>query len=75
MAWMEQWDTSILANIRQGTILVPETDRILDREAMMNAARHSSTSVRIVETRGTSHFITLDSERWVPSMDDIPRVA
>ena len=75
MAWMEQWDTNILGNIRQGTILIPETDRILDREAMLNAARHSATSVRIVETQGTSHFITLDSERWVPSMDDIPRAA
>lgn len=75
IAWMEQWDTDALGNIRQGTILIPETDRILDRDMMMAAARQSATSVRIVETEGTSHFITLDSENWVPSLNDIPWAA
>ena len=75
LAWMEQSDFDVLQNIRYGTILIPETDRILDKECMLRSAEHSPTAVRIVETRNTSHFITLDSAEWVPSLGDIPRVA
>ena len=75
LAWMEQSDFDVLQNIRYGTILIPETDRILDRERMLGSAEHSPTAVRIVETRNTSHFITLDRAEWVPSLGDIPRVA
>ncbi len=42
---------------------------------MLEMARHLPTAVRIVETSNTSHFITLDSLEWLPSMDDIPRAA
>ncbi len=75
LAWMQQCDYDVLSNIRYGTILIPETDRILDRERMLRSAEHSPTAVRIVETHNTSHFITLDSAEWVPSLKDIPRVA
>ena len=75
MAWMENRGPELLSNIRQGTILIPETDRILDRDVMLEIARHLPTAVRIVETTNTSHFITLDSVEWAPSTDDIPRAA
>ena len=66
MEWMARTDTSVYDNIRHGTFLIPAVDRILDRNAMLASARHSPTTVRIVETAAQSHFITLDSKEWIP---------
>jgi hypothetical protein len=72
MAWMERVDTSAYENIRSGTFLIPAVDRILDREAMLNSARQSPTTMRIVETGAPSHFVTLDSKEWIPGFDTLP---
>jgi hypothetical protein len=47
-------------------------DRILDRGLMLKSAEHSPNSVRIIETDAMSHFITLDDQKWIPSMHTIP---
>ena len=69
MDWMARTDTSVYNHIRHGTFLIPAVDRILDRNAMLSSARHSPTSVRIIETAAQSHFITLDSKDWIPGFD------
>ncbi|MFE8070687.1 alpha/beta hydrolase [Marinobacteraceae bacterium S3BR75-40.1] len=71
-AWMERNDFDVYENLRQGTILIPQTDRILDREAMLESAKHTPNTIRLVETENTSHFITLDSKEWVPPLDQMP---
>ncbi len=75
MAWMERTDTSIYDEVRHGTFLVPQVDRILDRNAMLASARQSPTTMRIVETEAPSHFITLDSKEWVPAFETLPAAA
>ncbi|MCM0613359.1 alpha/beta hydrolase [Marinobacter sediminum] len=75
MDWMTRTDTSIYNQVRYGTFLIPAVDRILDRNAMLASARHSPTTMRIVETEAPSHFITLDSKEWVPGFDTLPATA
>lgn len=72
MAWMEHNDYSVYKNIRHGTFLIPRQDRILDRSAMLNSARQSPNSVRIIETDAPSHFVTLDSDSWIPPLEHTP---
>jgi len=75
LAWMERADYDAFEPIRHGTILIPRTDRILDRQAMLRSAEHSANTVRIIETAASSHFVTLDDRNWTPPLEDIPRVA
>ncbi len=74
IAWMEKNDESAYKPMRHGTILIPKVDRILDREAMLKSAECSSNAIRIVETGATSHFVTLDSQEWVPSLSMMPEL-
>ncbi len=71
-AWMDRADTEVYQHIRHGTFLIPKVDRILDRNLMLKSAQHSPNSVRIVETDAMSHFVTLDDQKWVPTLDTIP---
>jgi len=71
-AWMDRADYSVYDNVRHGTFLIPNIDRILDRNLMLDSALKSSNAVRVVETDANSHFITLDDQNYVPSMDTIP---
>ncbi len=71
-AWMDKKDYSAYQHIRHGTFLIPKVDRILDRNLMLASAHHSPNTVRIVETDAMSHFVTLDDQKWVPSLDTIP---
>ena len=71
MEWMERTPTDIYSEVRHGTFLIPQVDRILDRSAMLASARQSPTTMRIIETEAPSHFITLDSKEWVPSLESL----
>lgn len=72
MAWMEKTQLDVYKHVKHGTFLIPKVDRILDREAMLASAESSPNSVRIIETSAGSHFVTLDSDEWVPSLNHIP---
>lgn len=72
MTWMEKTDVSVYQHLHHGTILIPKVDRILEREAMLRSAEHSSNHIRLIETGATSHFVTLDSLEWVPPLDLVP---
>jgi pimeloyl-ACP methyl ester carboxylesterase len=66
--WMNNTSTDVFQHIKRGTILIPERDRILCREHMLDSALSSPNNVRVVETENTSHFITLDNEDYLPSL-------
>ncbi|GAA3929622.1 alpha/beta hydrolase [Litoribacillus peritrichatus] len=66
--WMDKTSTDIFKHIRRGTILIPERDRILCKESMLESALSSPNNIRVVETTGTSHFITLDDSSWLPPL-------
>lgn len=73
-AWMDKADYSVYEHVKHGTFLIPKIDRILDRDLMLDSAKHSPNAVRIVETDATSHFVSLDDPKWTPSLDDMPTV-
>lgn len=66
--WIAGHDRSIFANILNGTILVGASDRVLDRPSMLRSARTAGSGWRVVETRGTSHFVSLDQPDTVPAL-------
>jgi len=72
IAWTEKTPFDVYQHMRHGTILIPKVDRILCRNAMLRSAEQTSNAIRIVETTASSHFITLDSDEWVPSLDLMP---
>jgi len=71
-AWMDKADYSVYEHIKHGTFLIPQMDRILDRDLMLKSAQNSPNAVRIIETDAMSHFITLDDQKWVPSVHSMP---
>ena len=71
-AWMDKADYSVYELMKHGTFLIPKMDRILDRDLMLASAQHSPNAVRIIETDATSHFVSLDDDKWVPSLDSLP---
>jgi len=71
-AWMDKADYSVYELIKHGTFLIPKMDRILDRDLMLQSAESSPNAVRIIETDAMSHFITLDDQKWVPCLDNMP---
>ncbi len=70
--WMEKTPLDVYQHMAHGTILIPKVDRILCRDWMLRSAENSKNHIRIVETGATSHFVTLDSLEWVPSLDLVP---
>lgn len=66
-SWMADTDTAIYENPRQGCVLIAETDLVLDRRRMIDSARRAK-SLRIRETEGTSHFVTLDRPESLPAL-------
>lgn len=69
MAWMDNTSTDIYQHVSHGCMLIPGTDRILDKTAMLESAR-ACTSMTIVETGSPSHFIALDDPSLIPALDD-----
>lgn len=69
LAWMEQTPTDIYRHVSHGCFLIPGTDRILDKEAMLASARACKT-MTILETNAPSHFIALDDRSLIPGLDD-----
>lgn len=74
--WMDKTPTDVYENVNRGIFLIPGTDRILEKTAMLESARACS-SMTIQETGAPSHFITLDDDSLIPPLeasgeDDIP---
>ncbi|WP_328187980.1 alpha/beta fold hydrolase [Marinobacter sp. OP 3.4] len=66
--WMEKTPTDIYRNVSHGIFLIPGTDRILDKTAMLESARACPT-MTIQETDAPSHFIALDDQSLIPALD------
>lgn len=69
LAWMETTPTDIYDNVSHGIFLIPGTDHILDKTAMMASARACDT-MTIRETDAPSHFIALDDPSLIPPLDN-----
>lgn len=66
--WIARRDAAMFANIANGTILIGERDRVLGRAAMLRSARSAGAGWQVIETRGTSHFVSLDQPGAVPAL-------
>ena len=64
--WIETRDASLFGNIPHGTILIGARDLVLDRAAMLRSAQTAHPTWRVIETYGTSHFVSLDQPSAVP---------
>jgi pimeloyl-ACP methyl ester carboxylesterase len=53
-----------------GTILIAEKDTVLSVKKMLASALRTKGNFKVVETKGTSHFISLDAPHYVPSLLD-----
>ncbi|MDY6942045.1 MAG: alpha/beta hydrolase [Pseudomonadota bacterium] len=67
-AWIETRDASLYGNLSHGVILIGARDLVLDRGAMLRSAKHAEPHLKVVETHGTSHFISLDQPATVPKL-------
>ena len=68
--WIARRDSALFAHIPNGTILIGARDRVLDRAAMLRSARSARSAGarwQVIETRGTSHFVSLDQPGAVPA--------
>jgi len=64
--WIETRDASLFGNIPHGTILIGARDLVLDRAAMLRSAQTAHPTWQVIETHGTSHFVSLDQPSVVP---------
>jgi pimeloyl-ACP methyl ester carboxylesterase len=74
LAWMARTDTSVYQLVSQGIVLIPATDRVLDRSAMLASARQAGEKFTIIETTAPSHFIILDDKKWIPELEQVASV-
>lgn len=64
--WMQGHGEELYDGVRGGWILIGEDERILDRDSMLASARRAGQRLEVIETTGTTHFITLDAPEQVP---------
>ncbi|MBV1869946.1 MAG: alpha/beta hydrolase [Gammaproteobacteria bacterium] len=69
--WMDGNDFSIYKNVHKGTILIGEKDTVLDRRSMLASALKGGDNIRVVETKNTSHFVSLDTPEVVPPIERV----
>ena len=70
--WMATADKGLFDNINHGVILIGQKDTVLDRASMLASARSAGDKFRIIETQGTTHFITQDAPDYIPSLSCSP---
>ena len=70
--WMENNDYSIYKHVKNGTILIGEKDTVLDRKSMLESALKSGDNICVIETKNTSHFVSLDAPQLIPAIEYKP---
>lgn len=66
--WMQQSDYSIYQHVAHGYVLIGEVDTVLDRSSMLLSAHQAGERLKVIETKNTSHFVSLDDPLTVPAM-------
>ena len=64
--WVTDTSLDIYRHLPKGYCLIAERERILDRETMMKSIFEAADKLTIIETKDTSHFITLDNPECLP---------
>ena len=67
--WMESRPISVYANVKNGYVLVPEKDRVLDAQAMYaSACEAEKIGLRVLKIDGCSHFPLFDRPEAIPPL-------
>ncbi len=66
--WSVENSVELFDLASHGTILIGEKDTVLSVKKMLASARRNNGNLKVVETKGTSHFITLDAPHYVPPL-------
>lgn len=69
--WMQQTDYSIYQHVTRGYVLIGEVDTVLDRSSMLLSARQAGERLTVIETKNTSHFVSLDDPSAVPTLSSV----
>ena len=66
--WKNENDFSIYKYVKSGVILISEKDTILDRASMLASAKQAGSQLSVIETKGTTHFLSLDDPSAIPPL-------
>ncbi len=69
MDWPLQNKMTLLDNIQNGCILVGSSDSVLSRRLMMNSANKNKGNIEVIQTKQSSHFISLDIPEQVKTLN------
>lgn len=69
--WPDENTTALYNLAPGGTILIGSSDSVLSRRKMLQSASRSGDNFRVVETTGSSHFISLDAPDQLRSAIDL----
>ncbi len=67
--WMKGRDHTLFQNIKQGTLLVPGKDRVLDTASMLASAQKAGPHIQVVQLEGCSHFPLFDCPSVIPPLE------
>lgn len=65
--WMQERDHALYRNVR-GIVLIPEQDKVLDHESMLDSARRGGDRLQVVMVPDCSHFVSFDQPAIVPAL-------
>lgn len=66
--WMQTKTLDVYRHVRQGVVLVPEKDRVLDAGSMYASADGAASGLRVVKLEGCSHFPLFDCPESIPPL-------
>jgi hypothetical protein len=67
-AWTLTNKVDLFDEIKKGYILIGSKDDVLNRNLMLLIANKSKKNITVIESKNSSHFITLDIPEQVKSL-------
>lgn len=66
--WMTVTGPEIYRHVKRGAVLIPEEDRILRPQAMLNSA-HRAENLQLIRVTASSHFVLQDHPESIPPLN------
>jgi len=67
-AWTLTNKIDLLDAIKKGYILIGSKDEVLNRSLMLKVANRSKNNIKVIESKNSSHFLSLDIAEQVKSL-------
>ncbi len=69
LSWPLQNRMDILGNVKGGYILLGARDSVLSKRLMLRSANRAGSHLQVIQTKNSSHFISLDIPSEIKSLD------